>query len=215
MEIKEKILEAAGELFAKYGVRSVTMDDIARSIAVSKKTIYQYFKDKDEIVTMATQAHMEAEKKDYDRIFSNASNAIEELARVLVCFRKHLSEMNPSWLFDLQKYHHNAWKVWLSFKNGFIHNSIEKNLKRGVAEGYFRSNLNTNILATFRVEQVQMTFDDRVFPRNKFDFTEVQLQLFDHFVYGLITDKGRELYEEYQKTNTENYHLTQNEATRQ
>lgn len=204
MEVREQIISGAGNLFTRYGVRSVTMDDIARDLAVSKKTIYQHFKDKDEIVTLATTAHMDKEKQEFRDIADTAINAIDEIAKVSGCLRRNVSEINPSLLFDLQKYHRKAWDVYMEFKNEFIRNTIVENLKRGIEEGYYREEIDAETIAMMRVEQVELAFDDRKFPRSKFDFREVQMQFFDHFVHGVITEKGRILYGEYQKNTNNN-----------
>jgi len=196
-EVKKRIVVGAAELFQKYGIRSVSMDDIARHLTMSKKTIYQYFKDKDEIVTLALRAHMEMEMKEYDEVFEHASNAVEELALVSKCMRKDFKGMNPSLLFDMQKYHPEAWGMWLKFKNEFIKDHVVDNLKRGIKEGYFRKDIDPEVMAIFRVEQVQLAFDDTVFPQDQFNFTEVQMQFFNHFVHGIVTEPGLKLFEEY------------------
>ena len=197
MNIKSRIIEGAKELFTRYGVRSVSMDDIARQLSISKKTIYQYFKDKDEIVTKAVQAHMEFEKAEYEEIFDSSHNAVEELSKVCKCLRKDFHEMNPSLLFDLQKYHPKAWKVWLEFKNEHIRDAIANNLKRGIEEGHFRKEIDPEFLAVLRVEQVQLVFDNQIFPSDKFNLKETQMKLFDHYVHGIVTEKGKKLYLEY------------------
>lgn len=197
MDTKEKIINGAGELFTRYGVRSVSMDDIARHLSMSKKTIYQYFKDKDEIVSRSVAAHMELEKCEYDEIFGTSHDAVEELAKVSKCIRKDFNEMNPSLLFDLQKYHPQAWNVWLDFKNQYIKNAIASNLQRGIEEGYYRKEIDPEFLAILRVEQIQLVFDNQIFPSDKFNLKETQMKLFDHYVYGIVTDKGRKLYEKY------------------
>lgn len=197
MELKNKIIETAGYLFTKYGVRSVTMDDIARELSVSKKTIYQHYKDKDEIVFNATQSHMEGEKQEFNEIFEKATNAIEELAMISQCMRKNIAELNPSLLHDLQKYHHKAWEGYLQFKDDFVKNHIKRNLERGIKEGFYRAEINAEISAIFRMEQIQMAFDDKLFPTKQFDFKEVQMQMFDLFVHGIVTEKGQKLFKEY------------------
>ena len=197
MEIKDRIIAGAVELFTRYGVRSVSMDDIARQLSISKKTIYQYFKDKDEIVTMAVQAHLKREQREYDEIFECSHDAVEELSKVCTCMRKDFKDMNPSLLFDLQKYHPNAWNVWLQFKNEHIKNQIVNNLKRGIEEGYFRKEIDPEFLATLRVEQVQLVFDNQIFPADRFNLKETQMKLFDHFVHGVVTEKGKKLYMKY------------------
>ena len=103
--------------------------------------------------------------------------------------------MNPALLFDIQKYHPRSWDLWIDYKNNYIRNYVLKSIERGKREGFFRSTLDAETLATFRIETVQMSFDDRIFPHDKFNFTEVQMTLFDNFVHGLLTVKGHEIYQ--------------------
>lgn len=199
MEVAENILFKAGELFHKYGIRSISMDEIARELGISKKTIYQYFKDKDDIVYQVIQRKIETEKIEFDAVYDASEDAIDELIRLSHCLRNNLNKINPSLLFDIQKYHPRSWDLWIDFKNNFIKNNVLKSIERGKEEGFFRPQIDAEILATFRIEQVQISFDDRIFPRDKFDFTEVQMTLFDHFVHGLLTVKGQEIYDDLTK----------------
>jgi AcrR family transcriptional regulator len=199
-EVKKKILKAAETLFMKYGVRSISMDDIARHLSVSKKTLYQHFADKEDIVTLTCQTHIEEMSREFEEIRHNAKNAIDELAKISICLKQSSEEMNPSLLFDLQKYHPKAWSVWLNHKNNFIRETVIRNLKQGIEEGYFRSEIDKEVIAAMRLEMVQLPFDDRVFPPSQFKLTEVQMQIFDHFVYGIATEKGRKLYQKYKET---------------
>lgn len=186
-------------LFNRFGVRSVTMDDVAREAAMSKKTLYQYFTNKDGLVTAVAKFQMQLEKDEFESIAQEASNAIDELHQIAKCMRRNIQEINPSLLFDLQKFHHEAWNQYLDFKDEFVRGNIEDNLRRGIAEGYYRPEIDVAVLSTFRVEQVQMIFDQKIFPADKFRFIEVQMHLFDHFVHGVLTDKGRKLYQDYSK----------------
>ena len=197
INIKDKILKGAEDLFMKYGVRSISMDDIARHLSVSKKTLYQHFADKEDIVTMTCQAHLSRNIKEFNKVRDDSQNAIEELANLSVCLKKTMEDINPSLLFDLQKYHPRAWSVWLDHKNKFIRESVVRNLKQGISEGYFRPEINPEIIAAVRLELVQLAFDESVFPREKFRLPDVQMAIFDHFVHGLVTEKGRKLYQKY------------------
>lgn len=195
--VKEKILKGTEELFMKYGARSISMDDIARHLSVSKKTLYQHFADKDDIVQMVSEMYLNRARKQYDDIASSASNAIDELSRISFCLRRDMADMNPSLLFDLQKYHPKAWGTWQDHKLKFIRESVVRNLEQGIKEGHFRPEINAEIIATLRITSMEAGFDERIFPKEKFRLSEVQSQLFDHFVYGLCTEKGRKLYEKY------------------
>src|SRR4029078_7115006 len=95
-DTRDKILKGAEGLFMKYGVRSISMDDIARHLTVSKKTLYQHFADKGDLVTTVSEAHIEISKKQYELLTENAANAIDELAQISVCLRKDMTNMNPS-----------------------------------------------------------------------------------------------------------------------
>jgi TetR/AcrR family transcriptional regulator, cholesterol catabolism regulator len=203
LDTKEKILRGAETLFMRYGVRSISMDDIARHLSVSKKTLYQHFADKEDIVTMVAREHMQRSKEEFDEIKASSANAIDELARISVAMKKHMEEMNPTLLFDLEKYHPRAWAAWQDYKVKCIADSVQRNLQQGIDEGFFRAEINAEIMSIVRMALIEIAFDDRTFPQHKFRIPEVQMQIFEHFVYGVVTDKGRKLYEKYKQNLTE------------
>ena len=206
MDVKERILGESEMLFFRYGVRRVTMDDVAKALGMSKKTLYQYYSDKDELVAEATQAHLDRERIEFDKIFRNSENSIKSLFLISQCMRKSLSEINPSVLFDLKRFYPKSWEYWTEFKDQYIFKSIVENIKKGIEEEYFRPEVNAEILANLRVMEIQILFDRESFPSEKFNFMEVQMQLFNHFVYGITTEKGRKLYKEYlENENNESY----------
>ncbi|HZX73730.1 MAG TPA: TetR/AcrR family transcriptional regulator [Cyclobacteriaceae bacterium] len=196
-EAKEKILKGAEMLFMRYGIRSISMDDIARHLTVSKKTLYQHFTDKDDMITQISKIHLERNIEEMEMCSNTSENAIDELGKISICLKKDMEEMNPSLLFDMQKYHPKAWAVWIEFKNRFIRESVEKNLYKGIEEGHFRPEINVEVLAALRMQIVEDVFDEKLFPKDKFNLAETQMQIFDHFVYGLCTEKGRKLYQKY------------------
>lgn len=189
----------------KFGVRSVTMDDVAREVSMSKKTLYQYFDNKDKLVSEVALNHLEKETAEFLEIEKNSQDAIHEIFLTTLCLRQHVFKMNPSLLYDMQKYHAEAWGHYLTFKNTTIRGYIERNLTRGVAEGYFRAEINPTVLSILRVEQVQFAFNTKTFPPKEFDFAEVQIQILDHFIHGLLTEAGRAKYEEHIQSETLNH----------
>ncbi len=199
VDTKSKILKGASELFVRYGIRSVSMDNIANHLGVSKKTIYQYFKDKDEMVFSVTEAYVLRDREELEAVAKSSKNAVEELVGLSGCLRENFRNMNPSLLFDLQKYHHKAWNVWLEFKDKFIRVQIERSIQQGKEEGHFRPELDTKILAIMRLETIQFPFDPILYPKSEYSLMNIQTQLFDHFIHGLFTDKGKKLYEKYKK----------------
>lgn len=202
-EQREKLLKGATELFMRYGLRSVSMDDIARQLGVSKKTIYQYFTDKDDIVATVVKSHMEREQEQFEEITRVSKDAVDEMVRLSYRLKESMRDTNPTVLYDMQKYHPRAWSEWLTFKNKVIRESIVRNLRSGMAGGYFRADLHLDIIANMRLEAVQMGFDQNIFPRDKYSLPDVQVQLFEHFVQGVLTDKGRALYQQYKEKTVE------------
>ena len=207
MEAKDKILSSAEELFIQYGIRSVTMDDVARAASMSKKTLYQYFDNKDGLVSEVAMNHFARETAEFEEIDKQANDAIHEVLLVSQCLRQHVFRMNPSLLFDMQKYHGRAWDNYLEFKNETIRGHIERNIERGKKEGFFRNEVDAKVLSILRVEVVQLIFNTKAFPRETFDTQSVGLQILDHFIHGLFTDAGRKKYQEYINQESTNHTL--------
>ena len=179
------------------------MDDLAHHQGISKKTLYQYFEDKNDLVNLVTSKLLDERMNEYRSAIEGSINAIDELFSVSKLMRKHFGEINPALMYDLQKYYTQAWQLFLKHENEVVYRMVVSNLERGKSEHYFRMDINVNVLAKTRVAQIHLSFDERVFPKDEFNFTDVQLQLFDHFVHGVLTETGLELYKNYQKKNNE------------
>lgn len=192
--LRDRILLTANELFMRYGFRSVSMDDIARELGISKKTIYQYYQEKEELVRGIFRQHQSQWLKNADHIKSSSVDALEELLLFTDQVRQQLATINPSVLFDLYKYHRSVWNEWSEYKNNIARRHVIETLERGMREGFFRSDLDPAIMAVMRMEQIEMSFNDHVFPASAFAIQNVHAQLFDHFLQGILTEKGRELY---------------------
>jgi AcrR family transcriptional regulator len=195
--IKDRIIKGAGELFVRYGVRSITMDDIAHHLGISKKTLYQHFSDKDDIVASAMSSYISKRCTEFESLRSKVANAIEELVLMSERLKESVKNANPSMLFDLQKYHQRAWELWKTYRNKYIRESLMKNLKEGIQQGFYREDIDPEIVATIRLEMIQIGFDEHIFPREEFSVAEVQTQLLEHFTQGILTSKGKKLYDKY------------------
>src|SRR5664279_3582554 len=105
MEHKERILEKATELFLRYGIRSITMDEIAAQLGISKKTIYQFFTDKDAMVEAVVEVEMKRNEENYRGFQSIAENAVHENFLAMDGLQEMLKGMNPQLIHDLEKHH--------------------------------------------------------------------------------------------------------------
>lgn len=197
--MREKILTTADSLFVRYGVKSVTMDDIARELSISKKTIYQYFQDKKELVNECTLRQCAQRDENFEKIPPMAKNAIEELILISKTIRENILDLNPMLLMEIKKYYAEAWKIFLEFKENNFYKSLVKTIERGKAEGYFREEINAEILSVMRMQQMQDIFEATVYPKDKFDYKEVQIQLMNHFMHGLLTCKGKNMLDDHYK----------------
>ena len=108
MEPKERIQVKAQELFLRFGIRSVSMDDIANHLGMSKKTLYQYFADKDELVDAVIHDHINEIQHECAHCRTNAKDAVHEIFLTMDHITDELSNMNPMVLYDLEKFHHRS-----------------------------------------------------------------------------------------------------------
>lgn len=203
MNPEERIIAGADELFSRYGLKSVTMDDIARHLSMSKKTIYQFFSDKEEVVLAWATVELTKHTKMCDDVASSSKNAVEEIMHLMQYFSKIFSRLNPNLFYDMQKYYPKAWSIYKEFKTKSATIQIIRNLEKGKEEGLYRPELNNKILARMRMEQVEMAFNPGFFPGDVFSMVEVQLQLLDHFMHGICTIKGHKLINKYRQIKEE------------
>ena len=203
MSQTERIIEGSLELFLQAGIKSVTMDDIAKHLGMSKKTIYQVFKDKNELVIALIKKRLEDDEKDMAEIIGKSSNVIEEMINMMKCSEEIFSRANPIVIHDLQKYHPEAWKEFQNFKSEVIVRTLEELLTKGIAQGYIRPDIDVKVIARMRVMQVEMGFNTSIFPANEFNIWKVQQQLLEHFNFGICTLKGYKLLDEYKTAHQE------------
>jgi TetR/AcrR family transcriptional regulator, cholesterol catabolism regulator len=200
MEIKERILIKAAELCFRFGIRSVTMDDIAKELGISKKTIYQHFEDKDEIIFQIMRSEMDKDKCEWADLGKISKNLLEKMTNAISLMRKTMVGMHSTIIFDIKRYHPRAWALFLSHKNHFILETVTSDLNEGIKEGMFRPNINVEFMAKYRLEQVEMGFNTEIFPSDKFNIVEIQTTLMDHFIRGILTEKGLKQYNSYQQS---------------
>ncbi len=200
--MKERIQQKAEELFERYGIRSVTMDEIAGQLGISKKTIYQSFSDKDELVDAVFQKRLEENEKQclFDK--KEAENAIHEIFLAWNMIEEMLAAMNPSILYDLEKYHPSVFRKFLQYKNDFLYRVIYDNLERGIKEELYRGDFTIEIIARFRIGTIMMGFNMDVFPKNKFKLVDIEEQIILHFLHGIATPKGVKVIQKYYRQKT-------------
>ncbi|MFY8166659.1 MAG: TetR/AcrR family transcriptional regulator [Sediminibacterium sp.] len=194
-----RILLKARDLMLQSGLRQVTMDDLAQELGISKKTIYQYYKDKDDLVKAVVNLELKEHEITCKDCKSKAENAIHEMFLLMENMKAMTQTMNPNSMMELEKHFSNAFDMIKNHKDEFLFSLIKQNLMKGIEEGCYRKDLDIDIISKFRLETVFIPFNLHLFPLSKFNSLEVHTQLMEHFVYGLMTIKGHELMDRYKQ----------------
>ena len=194
METRKRILEIAMAQFARFGVRTITMEDLARQAGISKKTIYQEFEDKKDLVKAVFAAILEQDQKRLAFILEQGDGVIEHLVQTSKMMRERLTSINPLVILEVQKYFPEAWNLFESFKQETIQQDLIKVLERGKELGYFRPEIDSRVLARVRLTQVTTAFDPKNFAEPGYNLVEEQMIILDHFLHGIFTEKGRQAY---------------------
>ncbi|MFD2932155.1 TetR/AcrR family transcriptional regulator [Spirosoma flavum] len=197
--MKERILAETERLFWKYGVRSVTMEDIAKQLGISKKTIYQHFADKEQILYQVILDKMGKNQSEMACMHVEKDNPVEEILQVLSMMQKQADHISPNLLIDVKRYYPQAFALFRQYKEEHIMHSILENIQKGISQGLYRSDINPTILARLRVEQIELAFDNDIFPTDQYSMHDIQSELIHHFVRGMLTEKGFTIYNQYVK----------------
>ncbi len=193
----EQILNIATAEFLHYGFKSVTVDDIARKCGISKKTLYERFKNKDELVTECVKYYNEAHWIDLEKNTAQSKNAVEELVGVFVHLGNMFKNMNPICLIDLQRYYKDAFQYMENFKQTKLIACIKDNLLRGIGEGLFRDEIDIETVAHFRLESVFMIMHTNILKKSSLGLVHVNKEIFELYMYGIASLKGHKLITNY------------------
>lgn len=204
LDTKQRIQKAAHDLVMQYSIRSVSMDDIAAHLGMSKKTIYQYFKDKDELVEAVVDNVIDTNQCICNDDREKADNAVHEIFLVMEMMVEMFKTMNPSILFDMQKYHPAAYRKFQRHRNEYLYNVCKQNLERGIREELFRPEINTDIMARYRVETMLTAFNPEFQRSVKESLIVIEEEIIIHYLFGLVTLKGYKLILTYMEQREKN-----------
>lgn len=189
MELKERIIEKAGDLFRQYGIKNVSMDEIAPSMGISKRTLYENFKDKEDILLSILHLFGNKRKEMLASIFAECNNNVVEVFIKLIEEHENVPECSAKFFEDIQKYYPRASSIMR--RHTEISNIYLRNfLQQGIKEGYIREDLNVNV-AAFLVEESTYTYIRASYlEKPPFSFDELFYTMMINFVRGIMTTKG-------------------------
>ena len=181
----------------RYGIRSITMDEIAAQLGISKKTIYQFFTDKDDMVSAVIDLEIKKNEMDCIEFRNQSENAVHQIFLALESLEELLKSTNPLMLYDLEKHHPRSYKKLKEFKYEFLYRIILDNLQWGIAEELYRPDIQLDITTKSRIEAAFLVFNLDLFPHSRYKISEVNYELSMLFIHGVVSAKGKTLIEKY------------------
>jgi AcrR family transcriptional regulator len=203
MEVKEKILETSLNLFFKYGIKAITMDDIAKEMGISKKTIYRFFKEKDDIVNQLSEIELQKNQLMMEEMRKQANDPIHEMILISIHVQKVFAEINPVFFYDLNKQFSRALNDFKKFKSDCMFTNLKRNLIDGIAHGLYRSDLDVDFAAQYRVLQMDMFMGGSDFEFKNTSMAKAHQLIMDIFMHGISTVKGHKLINKYKNKHEE------------
>jgi len=199
MEVLNKILGAAIDLFRQYGFKSITMDDIARKAGISKKTLYQHFANKNEVIKESILWLKNSISETCIAQTNQSENAIEAFVKVMVVFGEVNRKMNPIAIFEMERFFPDCFKM---FRESILKDDVirlTENLKKGIEEGLYREDINVSFMALYRLDLSMLPFNPNLLLNHVYQLYEINNEVSEHFLYGIMTDKGVKQYKKYKE----------------
>ncbi len=197
MEPLTKILTSSAELFSQYGFKTITMDDIARRAGISKKTLYQHFANKQEVVNESVMWYKDHMTENCQMQIKDAADAIDAMVQMIAFMDETHKRINPMAIFEMQRFFpeaYNTFREQLSIRDVAM---IRENIEQGIKEGIYREGLNADLLARYRVETSLLILQPNLLVNDRSDLMSVALEVAEHFLYGIMNAKGEKLYQKY------------------
>ena len=191
------IMGTALKLFMRFGIKSVSMDDIAREMGMSKKTLYKYFSSKKDLILQVTTMHNEEEQRAMEEISTTSKDAIDEMVLITNYVRGMVRELQPTIIFDLKKYHKESWKKIEAIHTECVYENILQNLKNGQKQGLYRKDVDCDMVARFYTGSTMMLMEEKLFPHTKFKKEELYNHYIDYHLHAVMTEEGKALYQKY------------------
>lgn len=204
MDLTSEILTRARTLFTKCGVKSITMDDLASGMGISKKTLYEKIDSKASLIEQMIQHHIREEKRSLSKIKSQSHNAVEEMILIAKYVIQLLQQVSPTVIFEIKKYYWDSWKKLEKLNNEHILQVIQQNLKQGIEQGYYRQDLSIEIISRHYVTLASTITDLELFPAGHYSMDRIFKETILYHLRGITTPAGWELCLKH-FSNSDNY----------
>ena len=186
-EINQEILL----LFQQYGIRSLTMDDIAHKLGCSKKTLYVFYQNRDDLVNKVISQDMEIHEKEIHAVVNKKHNPIDEIFLLNKLALKKIKTVHPTTQYELRKYYPSAWKTFDEKHKKLVYEVTLSNLNNGIKNNLYRKEINPEIMARIFAEKIDLVFNGIIFNSEDISFGDVFIEFMTHYVYGIVNENGK------------------------
>lgn len=200
MDLKNKVIAESGCLFIKFGIKSISMDDISNRLGISKKTLYQVVNDKEELVKKAMEQHMNLEIQELKEISINSFDAIDEMVKVTHHVLDFFKRLNPVTQYDLEKYYRDYYIKMKKHHFEFIYAVIKTNLEKGIKQKIYRTDIDTDIISRLYIIKAMAILDDEIFPEALYEKAAIFKEHMIYHLRGIISENGLSLFNQHIQT---------------
>jgi AcrR family transcriptional regulator len=195
-----KWLKRVEELFLRYGIKSLNMDDIARELGISKKTLYQFVDNKDDLVIKVMERHIDEDCSEAAALRAESSDALDEIFKVFQYNAADLGRMKSNIVFELQRYHPDAWAKMQTYNWKQLYQVVIDNLNWGIRDGLYRDDFDADIVSRLHIATMLTMFDENIFPRPPYSSEKLFKEYMSHYMYGILSEKGLQKLKEKQQS---------------
>lgn len=200
MEKANQITAKAFELFMKFGIRSVSMDDLSNELGISKKTLYKHFSTKTDLVMAVVQYDLNVDRERCSKFFEPEKNAIDEMVELGKHYLTILQGINPSAIYDLAKYYPQAWNLMeTEHRGGYYRELFAKNLRKGIQQGLFRADVDVAAVTRFYLHRASSLTNNKLYPSTEFQMLDLFMESLSYHIHGIGTPKGIKRFEKVLK----------------
>ncbi len=186
-------------LFQEYGIKNITMDDISKRLGCSKKTLYNYFTNRRDLVLKVISLDMKKHENEILKVLSENLHPIDELFKLSKVAISKIKTIHPSAQYELKKYYPKSWEVFDKKNKQLSYKVSIKNLKKGIKKGCYREEIKPELISKIFAERIDLVFNGVVFNSNDTSFTDVFNEMINHHILGIVNDEGRKYYLNLQK----------------
>ncbi len=198
MELESRICDKVEQLFLRFGIKSVSMDDISQALGISKKTLYQMVPNKAGLITAILDRLLEEEHELVAELKGTAKDPIHELVLMAKHVASNLKRMSPAAIYDLKKYYVEEWQAIEQERSDLILRDIRNNLEKGMQQDLYRDDLDPDLLSQLYLRMATFIIDEKIFESPVSKREQLYSEFVKYHIRGISTSKGIRLLNKYE-----------------